>query len=341
MRILGRCHPAGVHRKRLGLTTNETILVVLLVGLVFMVAFRFRPRHERSPFSFLGVAPGMSLGQLRDEIVDRRRGTIECHPDYDVYQYCALKLMPSPGLLSAVVDPSKHVVVLHAVNVVGLEGLHVAADSARIEWSHVASAQSVPPLAQIGDTGAVRWTSPDQRFTAEQHFSGRHDPDEATQVILVDTKGVEALAAKSSKAADDAKRSGWIAPTADEAAAAMEERRANRQSDYGALATTLAQLGEFETAHWNEHHAYTDNLGDLSGIFVPEGARLEILTATDSGWTAKASSPDFPGASCVALGGRVPGPDLPATAGGRGISSANGIACDPLPPGQVSWAARP
>ena len=325
--------------KRSGISTHEAILVALLMGLFFMVAFRFRPGRDRSPFSFFGVAPGMSLGQLRD-IADKQHGSIECHPDYDVYQYCVVKVMPSPGLLSAVVDPSKRVIVLHAVTVVGLEGLHVEADSVRSSWSRVAEGQSVPPLVVIGDTGAVRWTSVDRRWTAEQHFNGRHDPDQATQVILVDTKGVEQLVAKSGKAADDAKRSGWIAPTAEDAAAAMEERKANRKSDYGALATTLSQLGDFETAHWNEHRTYTDNVGALPGIFISAGTILEIVTATDSGWTAKASNPDFPGLSCVAAGGRVPAIDLPATVGGRSISSASGVACDPLPPGQVSWAAR-
>ena len=316
--------------QRVGLTTHETILVVLLFGLVFMVAFRFRPNHDHSPFLLFGAAPGMSVGQLRDEIVNKRHGTVECHPEFDVYQSCALKFSPDPGVLLAVVDPGKRVIVLHGVSVVGLETLHAEADSAQQSWSRVTSGESVPPLYQIGDTGAVRWTSSDHRWTAEQHFSGTEDPDRATQVILVDTKGVEQLVARSAPAAERAKQSGWLAPTEEEASAALQERRANRRSDYGGLATTLSELGDFETAHWNEHHRYTDNVGELPGMFVIAGTHLEILSASDSGWTAKAANPAFPGASCIAVGGRVPAGDTPVTAQGRGIS-ASGVICDPMP----------
>ena len=98
------------------------------------------------------------------------------------------------------------------------------------------------------------------------------------------------------------------------------------------MATTLTQLGDFESAHYNAHHTYTDNVADLGGMFIVGATHLEILTATDSGWTAKASLPGYPHSSCVAVGGRVPTTDMPVTAGGHSMTSASGVTCDPLPP---------
>ena len=302
--------------------------MVLLVGLVFMVAFRFRPRHERSPFSFLGAAPGMSVGELRDVVVNKRKGTVECHPEFDAYQNCAIRFKPDAGPLTAIVDPGQRVIVVHAADMRALDTLHAQADSDQQSWSRVAGGESVPPLVAIGDTGAVRWTSIDHRFTAEQHFASTDD--RPTQVILVDTKGVEELAARSSAAAERAKQSGWVAPTAEEASKAAEEQRANRQSNYDAMVSTIRELPDFETAHWNQFRSYTDNVGALPGLAIVGGTHLEILTATDSGWTAKSSNPALPRLSCVAAGGRVPAADQPFTAAGRSVSSG-GVTCDPLP----------
>lgn len=306
------------------------ILVLLLSALCIMVAFRFRPGRERSPFSFYGVAPGMSVGQMRDE-VGKRHGNVECHSAFDVYERCVLNLLPTSGEVVAIADQGRRLIVLQAVATGESEGLHAEADSARQAWSRVALVQSVPPLVEIGDTGAVRWTSSDQRWTAEQHFSGQLDPDPATHVILVDTRGLDRLTARSSQAEQEAKESGWTPPTAEEASAALAERKANRSSNYGALALALAQLSDFETAHFNEHHSYTDNVGELHGMVIPGTTHLEIMTASDSGWTAKASSPEFPGVSCVAAGGRVPVAEVPVTLHGRSASTSSGVVCDPMP----------
>jgi len=304
--------------------------VVLLCALFSMIAFRFRPGRERSPFSLFGMTPGMSLGQLRD-VVARRNRVLECHATFDVYQRCFVHVQGSSGMLVAIVDPSNRVIIVHGLTMGESEELHAEADSVRASWSHVAPGKSVPPLVGIGDTGAVRWTSIDERWTAEQHFSGQEDPDPATQVILVDTKGLDRLVARSNQAEQEAKASGWTPPTAEEAQAAIAELKANRVSDYRALATSLSQLSEFETAYRNEHQSYTDNIAALQGMVVPGHTLLEIPIATDSGWTAKASTPAIQKVSCIATGGRVSASDLPVTAQGRGITSSSGVICDPMP----------
>lgn len=314
----------------MGFSTPEIILVVLIAVLVFMVGFRFRPRHERSPFALFGVAPGMSVSEMR-KAAAQRKGTLDCRPQYDHYQYCALKLIPEPGIVGAVVDSKDRAIVVQAVAVSGLEGLYFQADTAATAWSAITQGAPVPPLVDRGDTGAVRWASPDHRWTAELHYGGSRDPDVARQVTIVDTRALHRLVAVSASAAADAKELGWIPPTAEEAAAAFEQHRRNRKSDYGALATTLSQLGDFEAAHFNAHHTYTDNVSDLPGMFIIGATHLEILSATDSGWTAKATLSGFPNSGCVAIGGRVPSAELPVTVGGRSVTSADGVTCDPLP----------
>jgi len=320
--------------KRAGLTGIEILLVVLIVTVALMFALRLRPGRDRSPFSLFGAAPGMTLTQLRASVSHYGSGTLDCRPQFGAYQSCQVKYSPDPGLITTVVAPDKRVIVVQAVNVVGLDGLNVQADSAQGAWNRVAQAQSVPPLAEIGDTGAVRWASRDNRWTAEMHYNGSHDPDRPTQLLLVDTRGVQKLAQSDDDAAEEAKRNGWIPPTAEEAAAAFQRRRANRASEFGAIANTLSTLGDFETAYWNAHHTYTDNVGDLPGMVVRGGTNLEMVSATDSGWTAKAMNPAFPKASCVASGGRVPPEQMPVTVGGKTISGSEGVACDPLPPAE-------
>lgn len=319
-------------RARSGISTLEWTIAVLIVALVVMVGYRFRPGHERSPFALFGTTPGMSLAELRRVVTKDHRGTVNCRQELDVYQYCVLKYDPDPGFVSAVVDPAGRVVVVHAVTVAGLDGLQAETESAQMAWSRVAKGVSVPPLVEISDTGAVRWASPNHRWTAELHFSGYRDPDVATQVILVDTKGVEQLAARSPQGAERAKRSGWIPPTASEALASFETYREERVSTYGAMMTSLTMLRDGETGYWNAHHAYTDNASELGGMFILGGTNLEILSATDSGWTARATHAAFPGLSCVAYGGHVPAVDWPVTAHGKRITWVEGSVCDSLPP---------
>jgi len=299
---------------------------------VVMVGYRFRPGHERSPFQLFGAEPGMSLAELRKIVTKDHVGTVNCRKELDVYQYCVVKYAPDPGFVSAVVDPSGRVIVLHAVAVLDLDGLETESERAQGAWNRIAHGVSVPPLVEISDTGAVRWTSPNQRWTAELHFSGYRDPDAPTQVILVDTKGVAAFASRSSEGAERAKRSGWIPPTAGEALASYETHREERLSSYGDMATSLGMLRDREAGFYSAHQAYTDNASDLEGMFVVGATNLEILSATDSGWTARATHPSFPGLSCVAYGGRVPAQDWPVTAHGKRITWVEGSVCDSLPP---------
>ena len=323
---------ASPSRARSGITSLEITIAVLIVALVVMVGYRFRPGHERSPFALFGAAPGMSLTELRKVVTKDHGGMVNCRKELDVYQYCVVKYAPDPGFVSAVVDPAGRVIVVHAVAVMGLDGLETETESAQAAWNRVAHGISVPPLVEISDTGAVRWISPNQRWTAELHFSGYRDPDVATQVILVDTKGVGSLASRSPEGAERAKRSGWIPPTASEALASYETHREERLSSYGDMATSLGMLRDREAGFYSAHHAYTDNASELEGMFVVGATNLEILTATDSGWTARATHPSFPGLSCVAYGGRVPAADWPVTAHGKRITWVEGSVCDSLPP---------
>jgi hypothetical protein len=187
----------------------------------------------------------------------------------------------------------------------------------------------------------VRWATPGHRWTAELHYGGLRDPDVVRQVTIVDTRALHRLVAISPNVAAEARESGWIPPTAEEAAAAFEQHRLNRKSNYGALATTLSQLGDFEAAHFNAHHTFTDNVADLPGLFILGATHLEILSATDSGWTAKATLADFPKSSCIAIGGRVPTAEWPVTAGGRSLTTMDGVTCDPFPPAEAPSLGRP
>jgi len=322
--------PRPLFARRSGISRLEIALVVVIIGVATMFVMGAKPRGDRSPFGLFGVRPGMTLAQLQKAVIAQQQGKIECRPQFTGYRYCVLKFNQDPGMVAAVIDPKKRVVVVEAARVEGLDRLQAEAQNAQAEWNRVGPGIAVPPLVDRGDTGAVRWSAGD-RWTAELHFNGSQDPDPASYVLLVDRKAIEQLAESSEDAAENAKQSGWIPPTAEEAAAAFERRRADRKSDYGAMATTLTQLGDFESAHYNAHHSYTDNVADLGGMFIVGATHLEILSATDSGWTAKATLPGYPNSSCVAIGGRVAAPDLPVTAGGRGITSANGVTCDPLP----------
>ena len=315
--------------KRGGITNTEGILMVVLVAVVLMVVIGLRPHHERSPFALAGIAPGMSIGDVRSAM-SRRGGKVDCQPAGDSYQLCTAKYGSDAGMVAVVIDPTKHVIVVQGMMLAELEGLKVQAESAQVAWTRVAEGVAVPPLIDHGDTGAVRWTSRDQHWTAETHFNGTRDPDVPTRVILIDTKGVQRYAESSEDNAENAKLNGWTPPTAEEAIAARERRRVERKSDYGAMMTTLSELGDFETGHYNAHHSYTDNVAELPGLFIIGATHLEILSASDSGWIAKATLPGFPNSSCVAVGGRVAPAEFPTTAGGR-TASGTGVTCDPMP----------
>jgi hypothetical protein len=316
---------------RRGISSVERALVLAIVAVALMVAFRFRPRHDHSPFSIYGVSPGMSLAELTST-VEGHGGKVSCPPQPDSYQTCALKLENDPGIVLTLLDPKKRVIVFHARGVIGMAGFADEGDAARASWGNVAQATSSPPVVEFGDTGVVRWMSPDKRWAAELHYAGIGDPDPPMGIVLVDRKGVATYAAHSPQAKEEAKRSGWLPPSVEEAAAAFENRQADRQSDFGAMSATLSVLRERETAHYMEHRSYTDDQTQLPGLLVIGNSNLEILTATDSGWTARATSRAIPGISCVAYGGRVPASDWPVTAGGKHITWVEGTACDSMPP---------
>ena len=325
-------HPTRRFGARPGLTRFEMSLVAAIVGVACMFAYHFRPHHERSPFTFFGVEPGMSLDQLRGVVTGDGKGNVDCHRDFDVYQYCVVKLDPDPGFVAAVIDAKERVILLEAVSVAGLDGVHTQMDEAQARWNGVAPGHAAPPVVELGDTGIVRWMSPNHHWTAELHYSGNGDPDLPTRAVLTDTRAVAQLGARSPEIADRARHSGWIAPTAAEAEAAFETFRSERSSSFGHMQATLSLLRGMETAYWNEHHAYTDDASLLPGMSVVGATHLDILSASDSGWTARATHPSFPGLSCVALGGRVPAGEWPVTEKGQRITFVEGSSCDVLPP---------
>src|SRR5205085_2640457 len=127
---------------RRGLNVIELTLVVLLVGLLLMVAFRFRPNHEHSPFTIYGVAPGMSLAELTSA-VEKRGGSVECRtPGPDFYLTCSLHLPSDPGSVLTLLDPKNRVIVFQARGVTGQPGFAAEADTAQSSWSHVAAGAS-------------------------------------------------------------------------------------------------------------------------------------------------------------------------------------------------------
>jgi hypothetical protein len=174
--------------------------------------------------------------------------------------------------------------------------------------------------------------SPNHHWTAELHYSGSSDPDAANQAILTDTRAVALLGARSPEIAERARHSGWIAPTATEAEAAFETFRSERSTNFGHMRATITLVRDMEAAYYSEHHAYTDDAAALPGSFIVGATHLDILSATDSGWTARTTHPSFPGYSCVAVGGHVAGADWPVTERGQRITYIDGPACDSLPP---------
>jgi hypothetical protein len=327
--------PASRHHRplaaRRGISSVELALIVAVVAVALMVAFRFRPRHDHSPFSIYGVSPGMSLAELTST-VEGHGGKVSCRPEPHLYQTCALKLETDPGIVLTLLDPKSRVIVFHARGVVGMAGFADEADAARAAWGHMALGTPSPPVVELGDTGVVRWMSPDKRWAAELHYAGIGDPDPPMGIVLVDRKAVATYAAHSPQAREEVKRSGWIPPSVADAAAAFENREGDRQSNYQAMSATLSVLRDCETAHYTEHQSYTEDQTQLVGLLVVGNSNLEILTATDSGWTARATSQAIPGISCVAYGGRVPASDWPVTAGGKRITWVEGTACDSMPP---------
>src|SRR5690242_9065720 len=122
---------------RSGVTNLEVTIAVLIAALVIMVGYKFRPGHERSPFALFGAAPGMSLAELRQNVT-KEHGMVNCRKELDVYQYCVVKYAPDPGFVSAVVDPSGRVIVVHGIAVMGLDRLENETEGAQAAWNRVA-----------------------------------------------------------------------------------------------------------------------------------------------------------------------------------------------------------
>ena len=237
----------------------------------------------------------------------------------------------------ALLDPSGRVAAVQLFQLSGKDSLAGEAARASIAWRRAGHPVAIVPHVDQGDTGATRWSTRDGRWSAEMHYRARFTPDVPMMLMVADQQAVAALAAISR---DDAKRHEFVDPTADEAAADLERIVRDRKSDWGALTTALTMLGDAQVGHFNAHGRYAASMAELQGLFIVGGSKLRILSASDSGWTAEATHDAFPGKSCVTYGGRVS--DLPRTAEGHEITSAEGIACDVPDPRPVpSTVAAP
>lgn len=189
------------------------LLVITVLGVTAIIAYHVRPGRDRSPFALFHLAPGMSLRQMERSVEAVPGSRVSCRDDADVRHYCILSFSSDPGFMFALVDARDRVIVVQAYATLTHDELPLEVESARNVWNRVALAVSVPPLLADGDTGAVRWTSPDRHWTAEVHYNGLFDPDRPNMVMLVDTRAVAALARTSSHWVFRAREFGWIPPS--------------------------------------------------------------------------------------------------------------------------------
>jgi hypothetical protein len=230
------------------------------------------------------------------------------------------------------------VIVVEAGAIVGRPGLRLESEKETRAWSRVASPVAVAPMWAEGDTGAVRWTSPDRRWTAELQYSVNVD-EGPYMALLVDAETVGSLAQASDHWAYRAKESGWIPWTREELDAAEQQLGDARRQQYDSMPAMLSVLREKQAGYWSQNHHYASNVSDLDGMPSIGNTEVRILSATDSGWTAEALDRRFPGITCVTLGGQVPQDQWPWTAGGARTTLLQATACDPLPPSTTSTSS--
>jgi hypothetical protein len=308
------------------------IVIVGVIALMLGGAMR-RLRGPDSPLQLSHLAPGMSLRALK-KAVQRESGTASCR-DFGRpavgFQYCVIKVARSGGDMFALLDAHGRVAAIQLFQLAGKDSLAGEAARASAAWSRVATSAAIVPHVDQGDTGATRWATRDGRWSAEMHYRARFTPDVPMMLMVADRQAIAALAAQSPA---DAKRHEFLDPTPEEASADLARIQGDRKSDWGALTTALTMLGDAQVAQYNAHGRYAARIADLPSFFIVGGTLLNITSASDTGWTAEARQPAFPGKSCVTYGGKVS--EHPRTAEGREITSSEGIACDvpapvPLP----------
>jgi len=104
--------------------------------------------------------------------------------------------------------------------------------------------------------------------------------------------------------------------------ASMPPERAFEMMEYDLRALTMQQES------WQHaHDGYATSLGALHAI-ASAGVKLELLQATETGWSARATHEALAGSSCVVYSGQVA--KIPATQRtAKQPESAGTIACDP------------
>jgi hypothetical protein len=314
--------------RRRGASVTQIAVVLVMLGVVgiFAGGVMRRLRRPVSPLQLLGLAPGMSLRALEKAVHRDTAGRLSCRwfaGRGEPYQYCVITLPGSHGDMFALVDPTKHVTAVQLFQLSGKDSLAEEAERASAVWSRLARPVPIVPHVDQGDTGATRWATRDDKWSAEMHYRARFTPDVPMMLMVADRQAIAALVATSGA---DAKFHEFADPTEEEAAADLARILEERKSDWGSLATALTMLGDAQLQYYLAHGRYAANVSDLQNFFILGANRLRILSATDAGWSAEATLPSFPGKSCVKYNGQVA--EMPRTTEGKEITTRNGIACD-------------
>jgi hypothetical protein len=85
------------------------------------------------------------------------------------------------------------------------------------------------------------------------------------------------------------------ASTTVEAASAAPISKRDRVS----LESRLQHVALLEELYWTEHHTYTTDMAALEPSALAAPQRVEIVSASAQGWTARAELPSRPGIGCV------------------------------------------
>jgi hypothetical protein len=101
--------------------------------------------------------------------------------------------------------------------------------------------------------------------------------------------------------------------------------------------SSLRAVATAQEAYWGEHGTYTDDLSVLRQVMegiesceIQEGVSVRVAQASENGWAAEATHPDYPERSCVQWYAR-PGAIEPITTareGLRGDESPGRVVCD-------------
>ena len=149
-----------------------------------------------------------------------------------------------------------------------------------------------PPSSSLADTGAVRWASPNHRWTAELHsVAYRRSRPGDQQVILVDTKGCRAKAALSESPERRTREAERLdSATAGKLRLVRERIARSANASYRDMAPPL-HPSRRRGRSLQRPSAIHRQCRRSSGTVRRGRTNLEILSATDSGWTARRRIP--------------------------------------------------